>query len=69
MITNSISEETVEELVTKEKYQDLHLSLEFNLAKNANSAIYFQKRYRLNISDAYGAGSVWAHDMGYSLSL
>lgn len=45
-------------------YQDMHLKVDFNVTKSAESAIYFLGRYRLNISDIYGKKQWWQVWMG-----
>jgi hypothetical protein len=39
------------ELITKEKFQDFKLHIEFNCGKGANSGIYLRSRYELQIED------------------
>ena len=41
-------------LVTKEKFDDFKLSIEFRYPENSNSGIYLRGRYEVQIEDSYG---------------
>jgi len=41
-------------LVTKEKFDDFKLSIEFRYPENSNSGVYLRGRYEVQIEDGYG---------------
>ena len=51
-------------LQTKEKFQDLHMKLEFMIPKGSNSGVYFMGRYEIQILDSFGRKKAGAGDMG-----
>lgn len=51
-------------LTTKAKYQDVHFKVDLNITASASSGIYFQDRYRLNISDIFDKKKWWSTWMG-----
>lgn len=42
-------------IVTKQKFDDFKLHVEFRLGKGANSGIYLRGRYEVQVEDSYGA--------------
>jgi len=51
-------------LRTKEKFQDVHMKLEFMIPKGSNSGVYFMGRYEIQILDSFGKKKFGAGDMG-----
>ena len=49
-----INKETGGHLITKEKFNDFKISLEFNVPEGSNSGLYLRGRYEVQIMDAYG---------------
>ena len=49
-----VNEEVGGNLVTKEKFDDFNLSVEFRYPEGSNSGIYLRGRYELQITDNYG---------------
>jgi hypothetical protein len=49
---------------TKKKYKDLEFHMEFMLAKNSNSGVYFMGRYEIQILDSYGKDKWSFSDLG-----
>ncbi len=49
-----VNEEVGGNLVTKEKYDDFKLSVEFRYPEGSNSGIYLRGRYEVQIEDNYG---------------
>jgi hypothetical protein len=59
-----------EDLVTKRKFRDFQLHVEFNLVAPragttdpANSGVYLQSLYEIQIKDDYGLAKLGSHDM------
>lgn len=51
-------------LRTKEKFQDVHMKLEFMVPKGSNSGVYFMGRYEIQILDSFGRKKFGAGDLG-----
>ena len=51
-------------LRTKEKFQDVHMKLEFMVPKGSNSGAYFMGRYEIQILDSFGRKKFGAGDLG-----
>lgn len=51
-------------LVTKEKYQDVEVHLEFNIPKGSNSGIKLEGLYEIQILDSYGRKGLSGRDCG-----
>lgn len=51
-------------LFSREKYGDLEISLEFNLAKNSNSGIKFHGHYEIQFRDSFGKKVLTGEDCG-----
>ncbi len=51
-------------LRTKEKFQDVHMKLEFMLPKGSNSGVYFMGRYEIQILDSFGRKRFGSGDLG-----
>ncbi|CAN5407612.1 DUF1080 domain-containing protein [soil metagenome] len=49
-----INKKTGGNLVSKEKYNDFKLQLEFRYPENSNSGVYLRGRYEIQIADDYG---------------
>jgi hypothetical protein len=49
-----VNEEAGGNLVSKEKFNDFKLSLEFRYPKGSNSGVYLRGRYEIQIDDSYG---------------
>lgn len=52
-IVNIVSSNNKSHLITKEEFGDVELELDFMMAKNANSGIYLQGRYELQLFDSW----------------
>jgi hypothetical protein len=48
-----------EEIVTKKDYHDFQVHVEFNLAPGANSGVYLQNRYEIQVTDGGGVGHLY----------
>ncbi len=48
------SEKSGSNLVTKEKFSDFKLHIEFRYPKESNSGVYLRGRYEVQVSDSYG---------------
>lgn len=48
------NKKTGSHLITKEKFDDFKISLEFNIPEGSNSGVYLRGRYEVQIMDAYG---------------
>ncbi len=51
-------------LLTKEEFGDLEAHIEFMVAKESNSGVYFQGRYEIQILDSYGVANPTYTDCG-----
>lgn len=51
-------------LQTKEKFQDVHMKLEFMVPKGSNSGVYFMGRYEIQILDSFGRKKAGSGDLG-----
>jgi hypothetical protein len=51
-------------LVTKEKYGDLKIELDFMISKKSNSGVYLQGRYEIQIYDSWGKENPVSWDCG-----
>lgn len=49
-----INRDTGGHLITKDKFNDFKISLEFNVPEGSNSGLYLRGRYEVQIMDAYG---------------
>jgi hypothetical protein len=49
-----VNEDVGGNLVTKEKFNDFKLSIEFNYPEGSNSGVYLRGRYEVQIEDNYG---------------
>lgn len=49
-----VNRETGGHLITKEKFSDFKISLEFNVPEGSNSGLYLRGRYEVQIMDSYG---------------
>lgn len=49
-----VNKETGRNLVTKEKFDDFKLSVEYKYPEGSNSGIYLRGRYEVQIEDSYG---------------
>lgn len=52
------------DLVTEEKFGDIELHVEFNIAKSSNSGVYLMGRYEVQIYDSFGRRDVGFIDCG-----
>lgn len=52
------------DLLTKEEYGDMDLSLDFMLGKGSNSGIYLQGRYEIQLFDSWGVTNPKYYDCG-----
>ncbi len=50
---NSATNKTVD-LITEGEFGDMHLHIEFNVAKHSNSGVYLMGRYEMQIYDSFG---------------
>ncbi|HTN06521.1 DUF1080 domain-containing protein [Agriterribacter sp.] len=53
VLVNIVSKKNREHLVTKESFGDVELELDFMMAKGANSGIYLQGRYEVQLFDSW----------------
>ncbi len=53
VLVNTVSKKNRAHLVTKENFGDVELELDFMMAKNANSGIYLQGRYEVQLFDSW----------------
>ena len=53
VLVNTVSKKNRAHLVTKESFGDVELELDFMMAKNANSGIYLQGRYEVQLFDSW----------------
>jgi hypothetical protein len=51
-------------LVTKQKYGDIKVELDFMISKKSNSGVYLQGRYEIQIYDSYGKENPVSWDCG-----
>lgn len=51
-------------LITKRKYSDIHLSLEFLLPKGANSGVKMHGQYEIQLFDSFGKTTLTGSDCG-----
>jgi hypothetical protein len=51
-------------LQSKEKFNDVHMKLEFMVPKGSNSGVYFMGRYEIQILDSFGRKKVGSADLG-----
>lgn len=49
-----VNAQTGGHLITKEKFNDFKISLEFNIPEGSNSGLYLRGRYEVQIMDSYG---------------
>lgn len=53
VLVNNISKKSKAHLVTKESFGDVELELDFMMAKGANSGVYVQGRYEIQLFDSW----------------
>ncbi|WP_439484385.1 3-keto-disaccharide hydrolase [Cyclobacterium plantarum] len=51
-------------LISKENFQDVHLTLEFMVSQGSNSGVYLQGRYEIQIFDSWGKENPVSWDCG-----
>ena len=51
-------------LITKNKFRDVHMEMEFMIPKGSNSGVYFMGRYEIQILDSFGKAKAGAGDLG-----
>lgn len=51
-------------LITKQKFKDVQVHVEFMVPKGSNSGIYLMGRYEVQILDSYGKAHPTYHDLG-----
>ncbi len=64
VLVNTAAGENPQDLFTVWQHGDLDLELEFMIAKESNSGIYFQGRYELQMLDSWGVDTPKFYDMG-----
>lgn len=52
-LVNNVSKKSSAHLVTKESFGDIELELDFMMAKGANSGVYLQGRYEIQLFDSW----------------
>lgn len=64
VLVNRTDEPPLAHAFTPFEHGDLELKIEFMVARGANSGIYFQGRYEVQILDSWQVDPVGAHDLG-----
>jgi len=64
ILVNTNQGDNPQDIFTEWEHGDLDLELEFMMAKNSNSGIYFQGRYELQMLDSWGVQNPAYYDMG-----
>lgn len=64
ILVNTSQGESPQDIFTNLEHGDLDLELEFMMAANSNSGIYFQGRYELQMLDSWGVQNPRFGDMG-----
>lgn len=64
ILVNTNQGDNPQDIFTEWEHGDLDLELEFMMAKNSNSGIYFQGRYELQMLDSWGVQNPAYFDMG-----
>lgn len=64
ILVNKPSDKNKDNLVTMQEHGDLDLELDFMIAKGANSGIYLQGRYEIQLLDSWGVKNPSVHDCG-----
>lgn len=63
-LVNNFSKNNQMHLFTKEEFGDLEVELDFMMAKNSNSGIYFQGRYEIQLLDSWMRLNPGSSDIG-----
>ncbi|QEG42126.1 3-keto-disaccharide hydrolase [Roseimaritima ulvae] len=63
-VVASLQRSGVPNLVSKQKFGDCEVQLEFLIAKGSNSGIKLQKRYEIQLYDSHGKDKLTAKDCG-----
>jgi hypothetical protein len=64
ILLNTSSGDNPQDIFTEWEHGDLDLELEFMMASESNSGIYFQGRYELQMLDSWGVDNPKFYDMG-----
>lgn len=64
VLVNTVTKKHKTHLITKDGYGDLELELDFMMAKGANSGIYLQGRYELQLMDSWAVAEPRFSDCG-----
>lgn len=64
VLVNTNQGDSPQDIFTKWEHGDLDLELEFMMASESNSGIYFQGRYELQMLDSWGVQNPKFYDMG-----
>lgn len=64
VLVNDLTRNGQMHLYTKEEFGDMHLELDFMMAKNSNSGIYFQGRYEIQLLDSWTRLVPTSSDLG-----
>lgn len=64
ILVNNPANQNAGDLVTKTEYGDMDLELDYLLAKGANSGIYLQDRYEIQLMDSWGTKTPTYSDNG-----
>lgn len=64
ILVNNPANQTAGDLVTKAEYGDIDLEFDYLLAKGANSGIYLQDRYEIQLMDSWGVKTPTYSDNG-----
>ncbi|TVP98274.1 MAG: DUF1080 domain-containing protein, partial [Balneolaceae bacterium] len=64
ILVNTSSGDNPQDIFTEWEHGDLDLELEFMMASESNSGIYFQGRYELQMLDSWGVENPKFYDMG-----
>lgn len=64
VLVNNITKKSRSHLITNEQFGDVELEIEFMMAKGANSGIYLQGRYELQLMDSWAKAEPGFSDCG-----
>jgi hypothetical protein len=64
VVVNQVSKNNNSHLITREQFTDIELELDFMMAKGANSGIYLQGRYEIQLFDSWGVQRPGYSDCG-----
>jgi hypothetical protein len=64
ILVNTSEGDSPQDIYTTQEHGDIDLELEFMMAKESNSGIYFQGRYELQMLDSWGLENPGFYDMG-----